>query len=97
MKKKIIYILAGGMVLLSAFDFPLSGGKAETVCAEEVEMPWEEYNPEEYDTLEEEEWIVREEYYNYGEEEFYEESEELETYSEPESLEYLWNFDEQIM
>ena len=44
MKKKIIYILAGGMVLLSAFDFPLSGGKAETVCAEEAEMPWEEYN-----------------------------------------------------
>ena len=41
MKKETTYLLTGGAILLAVFAFPF-GGKSETVCAEEQEIPLEE-------------------------------------------------------
>lgn len=101
MKKETTYLLAGGVILLAAFAFS-SGSRRERVYAEENEIPLEGemFDPlweEEMEPLKEEEWIIHEEYYNYEEEEDQWETEETDIYDEPESLEYLWNFDEQMM
>lgn len=101
MKKETTYLLAGGVILLAAFAFS-SGSRSERVYAEENEIPLEGemFDPlweEEMEPLKEEEWIIHEEYYNYEEEEDQWETEETDIYDEPESLEYLWNFDEQMM
>jgi len=101
MKKETTYLLAGGVILLAAFAFS-SGSRSERVYAEENEIPLEGemFDPlweEEMEPLKEEEWIIHEEYYNYEEEEDQWETEETDIYDEPEYLEYLWNFDEQMM
>lgn len=79
-------------------EIPLEEETYDPLWEDEIPLEEETFDPlweEEYEPLEEEEWIVHEEYYNYEEEGYAQETEE--TYGELESLEYLWNFDEQMM